>query len=155
MARWTGLPADVSVPAAARWVAGEEVRRTSGRTLDLVVCAAGRPGEVLGEVGLVVVRHDRGWAEVGYWLFPQHRGRGMATRAVHLMASWALSTLPLTRLFARTHPDNPAAAAVVRRAGFTLAGTRGEGTAEATDVWFRDLPPRSGPDPTETGPGDA
>ena len=155
MARWTGLPADVSVPAAVRWVAGEEVRRTSGRALDLVVCAPGRPGEVLGEVGLVVVRHDRGWAEVGYWLFPEHRGRGMATRAVPLMASWALSTLPLTRLFARTHPDNPAAAAVVRRAGFTLAGTRGEGTADPTEVWFRDPPRRSGPGPTARRPGGA
>lgn len=134
IARWTAVPEAHDVAAAARWIAGDEAKRASGRALDLVIAEFGGSDVVHGEVGLVVVEPERGWAEVGYWLLPEARGAGRASIAVGLFAQWALHALPITRLFARTDPANPAAAAVVERAGFTSVGTIDDGP----HVWARD-----------------
>lgn len=138
--RWTTVPKDRSVEAARRWIAGEGDRRAEGRAVDLVI---GRPGDadhVDGEVGFVLVEPTRGWAEVGYWLFPASRGQGRAAIALQLLTDWALHDLGLRRLFARVNVANPRSAAVARRAGYDLAGVL-EGGVE---VWVRDRPPDAG-----------
>lgn len=136
VARWTLLPDVRTREDAATWVAGEEPRRQHGVALDLAITEAGAPECVIGEVGLVLVEPDRRWAEVGYWLFPEWRGQGRATKAVELFTEWALRVLPIQRLFARTHVDNPASVAVVRRAGYEQAGELPEGLM----VWVADAP---------------
>jgi ribosomal-protein-alanine N-acetyltransferase len=79
-------------------------------------------GEVLGSIA----RHQRAEhrAELGYWLVPQARGRGVATRALRLVSAWSLGVTGLIRLELFTHPDNHASQAVAERAGFTLEGLR-------------------------------
>jgi RimJ/RimL family protein N-acetyltransferase len=57
-------------------------------------------------------------ADVGYWLAAPARGRGLATRAVELLAGWAFGDLDLERLELRTNPQNHASRAVAARAGF-------------------------------------
>jgi RimJ/RimL family protein N-acetyltransferase len=78
-------------------------------------------GQVLG----AIARHRRAEhrAEFGYWLAPEARGRGVATRALRLIADWSLSQ-GLIRLELFTHPDNAASGAVARRAGFEFEGVR-------------------------------
>lgn len=66
-------------------------------------------------------------AEVGYWLLPAARGRGVMTEAVRLGAQYALSPataggLGLDRLVLRAAVGNPASLAVAVRAGFTRTG---------------------------------
>ena len=53
-------------------------------------------------------------------------GHGVATEAVTRLARWALANLDLDRLAAHVAVDNPASAAVLRRAGFRETG-RSEG----------------------------
>lgn len=132
--RWTKVPEPRGAEAASRWIAGEEARRASGTAVDLVIAELGAPEHVLGEVGLVVVEPERGWAEVGYWLLPDARGSGRATAALRGFADWALRDLPVSRLIARTHQDNPPSAEVAERAGFSAAGTLDDGT----QVWVLD-----------------
>jgi RimJ/RimL family protein N-acetyltransferase len=138
IARFTAIPERRDVAAANRWIAKEEQRRTSGRAIDLVISELGVPERIWGEVGLVVVEPVRRWAEIGYWVAPAARNYGVATAAVTLVAGWATRSLPIARIVARTHPDNPASAVVAQRAGFTSAGSLSDGT----DVWTLDAPTR-------------
>jgi RimJ/RimL family protein N-acetyltransferase len=65
-------------------------------------------------------RHDR--AELGMWLAPQVRGRGLAPRALRLMSHWLLANAPLERLQITTEPDNAAMLATARAAGYVHEG---------------------------------
>jgi RimJ/RimL family protein N-acetyltransferase len=78
-------------------------------------------------VGWVDFDHDRAWLEptevnLGYNVFPAHRGRGYATRAVLLLVhhlavdtKWTVATLLI-------HPQNARSLALARRAGFDHVG---------------------------------
>lgn len=129
VACWTGVPPVRDEAGAARWIAGDEHRRSSGMSLDLVIDVG---GAVVGEVGLTGLQDGRGVGEVGWWIGPDHRARGLAVRAVRLVAAWALGPLGVEVLEARCHPDNPASGGVAERAGFTLAGVDGDAPVE---VW--------------------
>ncbi len=70
-------------------------------------------------------------AEIGYWLYPSGRGRGVATAAVR--AATALAFAPTSRgglglhaVRACTAADNLPSVAVLTRAGFTVFGTEHE-----------------------------
>ncbi len=76
-------------------------------------------------------RHTR--AEIGMWLAPQVRGRGLASRALKLTSSWLLRSSGLERLQIVTEPDNEPMLATARAAGFAHEGilrgyTRERGT---------------------------
>jgi RimJ/RimL family protein N-acetyltransferase len=65
----------------------------------------------------------REWrAEVGYWLVPAARGRGVATQSVRMVARWAFEELGLVRLELLAHPDNVRSQAVAERSGFLREG---------------------------------
>lgn len=66
--------------------------------------------------------HNRTWADLGYWIVPEARGRGAGTAAVRLVAPWALEALDLRRLEAWVEPDNEASQHVLRSAGFQQEG---------------------------------
>lgn len=68
-------------------------------------------------------------AQIGYWLVPEARGRGHATRAVVLLTTW-LFGLGAARVFLTVVAGNASSAAVARRAGFVY-----EGTMRSHAVW--------------------
>lgn len=72
-----------------------------------------------GSLVLFDVTDDR--AEVGFWLHPAHRGTGRTTEALDLAASFVRRS-GLSRLTARTVPENTASQHILIRAGFTLTG---------------------------------
>ena len=59
---------------------------------------------------------------MGYWLLPEGRGRGYATRSVRLLSEWALSSLGIARLQLWTEPDNVASQRVAERSGYVKEG---------------------------------
>jgi RimJ/RimL family protein N-acetyltransferase len=65
-------------------------------------------------------RHAR--AELGMWLAPQVRGRGLASRALKLTANYLLGSTTLERLQIVTEPDNEPMLATARAAGFVHEG---------------------------------
>jgi len=79
-------------------------------------------GEVLGSIARHLRAEHR--AEFGYWLVPNARSRGVATRALRLFVDWSLETPGLIRLELYTHPENDASGRVAERAGFTREGVR-------------------------------
>jgi RimJ/RimL family protein N-acetyltransferase len=82
-------------------------------------------------------------AQFGYWLAPNARGRGYATRAAILLTRW-LFELGAARVFMTIVAGNEPSVAVARRAGFVHEGTmRAHGVWEGRrcDVmWFAALP---------------
>jgi RimJ/RimL family protein N-acetyltransferase len=94
-------------------------------------------GSIAG--GLTLRHFDpmRGVIEVGYWLFPEARGRGLATRATRAMAREAFAS-GISRIEANVRIGNDASERVLERAGFTREGVKrrllrhGDGRADAT-----------------------
>lgn len=68
-------------------------------------------------------------AQIGYWLAPHARGRGLATRALELVTNW-LFDLGAARVFLTVESENVGSAAVARRAGFAR-----EGRVRSHGVW--------------------
>lgn len=66
-------------------------------------------------------------AEVGFWVHPDHRGKALAEAALQLALVFARSS-GITRLQARTLPENQASQRVLERTGF-LPSRREWGTA--------------------------
>ena len=111
IARWTAVPEDRSVAAAARWIAGWDERRRRGLALDLVVTAADDDA-VLGEVGVAFVTDP---PTIGWWVVPAARGRGVATTALRRFVDQFLT---VDEVVAEVDEANPASVAVARAAGF-------------------------------------
>jgi RimJ/RimL family protein N-acetyltransferase len=63
-------------------------------------------------------------ATFGYWLAPDARGRGVATRALRLITGWTLETTSIVRLDLYTDLTNDASGRVAQRAGFEREGIR-------------------------------
>ena len=80
-------------------------------------------GSILGGVTLRHFDPMRGVIEVGYWLFPEARGRGLATRAVRAVAREAFGS-GLWRIEAHVRIGNNASERVLERAGFTREGVK-------------------------------
>lgn len=77
---------------------------------------------VVGNVGLSQIehRHDTAWAS--YWVAAQHRGQGLATRALNALADHAFRDLGLFRVELGHRTDNTASCRVAVRAGFAAEG---------------------------------
>lgn len=123
-------PPDRSVDAAAAWIAGCDERRRAGVALDLVIAAD--DGQVLGEVGFSRFDHDRRAALMGWWVHEEARGRGVASRAVRMIADWVLESTWVDHVLAEIGAENSASEAVARAAGFEPL---------ATGVWRRSAAP--------------
>lgn len=59
-------------------------------------------------------------------VFPQERSRGIASRAIRLVATWGLRELGLSRVVAECAPDNVASIRAIEKAGFRREGLRGD-----------------------------
>lgn len=87
-----------------------------------------RSGEPVGCCG-VDDWSDEDVAQFGYWIAPNARGRGYATRAAILLTRW-LFDVGAARVFLTIVAGNEGSVAVARRAGFVY-----EGAMRAHSVW--------------------
>jgi len=87
--------------------------------------------ELLGGIGFDRMITIRRQAEIGYWVGPWARGRGVATSAVRALSAHAL-THGLERLELLTHWDNPASQRVALAAGYRREGVRREALPNRT-----------------------
>jgi RimJ/RimL family protein N-acetyltransferase len=61
-------------------------------------------------------------AEVSWWIFPEHRRQGLATRGVRLMLQYFSNTFGVSKFVALIEPDNAASLGVARGTGFVESG---------------------------------
>jgi RimJ/RimL family protein N-acetyltransferase len=101
-----------------------------------------RSGELVGCCGVDDWTHED-VAQFGYWVAPQGRGRGYATRAAVLLTRW-LFDMGAARVFLTIVAGNDKSVAVAHRAGFVYEGTmrsHGAWQGQRCDVmWFAALP---------------
>ena len=116
-----GADEDPTENGVRRFIARQPGLRARGEFLGLAVTDASRR-PFLGHVMLHTLawRHRR--AEVGYWLVPGARGRGIGATAVGLLVEWAFEELGLERIEITTTPDNGPARALATSLGFTEEG---------------------------------
>ena len=93
---------------------------SSGSLAPLVVADAAT-GDILGGGTLHHLDAERGIVELGYWLYPEARGRGIATRLARALAEHAFS-LGVARVAAYVNVGNVGSERVLERAGFTREG---------------------------------
>lgn len=112
ISRWTRIPFPYTEDDAL-----EFMRSTQERAFAIT---DRRSGELVGGIGMRIA--TEGVGEVGYWVRRDARGRGIATRALRLLARWALEEQRLVRLQLTAEPGNAASQRVAEKAGFTREG---------------------------------
>ena len=96
--------------------------RASGFLVPYLIADA-ESDELLGGATLHHLDPTRRVIELGYWLFTQARGRGIATRSVELLAGWAFET-GFYRVEAAVRVGNVPSERVLERARFTREGVK-------------------------------
>jgi RimJ/RimL family protein N-acetyltransferase len=120
--RYTRVPSPYTRACAEEYVRHAATSRDAGSDLSLLIVDASDEAVVLGSTGVHRLAEDRSVAEVGYWIEKSARRRGIATRALRLVSTWAVADLGVQRLELMTATDNAGSQRVAEAAGFTREG---------------------------------
>lgn len=118
LARWSPVPQG-GPEQAARWLdaVGADPDSWSWAVHDTA------SGTLLGGVSLHHVDPHHARAQVGYWVAPGGRGRGVATEAVRAVTAYVFESLALERVALYHAVENLASCGVACNAGYPLEGT--------------------------------
>jgi RimJ/RimL family protein N-acetyltransferase len=119
--RWTQVPDEYRESDARKWLESAERRRDDGAELHLVIVDAGE-GRLLGAIGFAGIDWEDRRGSIGYWIAAHARRRGVATRAVTVLARWGFDELGFGRIEIKTEPGNAISQRVAQGAGFTREG---------------------------------
>jgi RimJ/RimL family protein N-acetyltransferase len=119
--RWTVVPHHYTQRHAREFIRGTASDLVNGRELALAI--VDRDDRLLGALGISNFDWADLKAEIGYWMAPEARRRGIGARATRMLAVWALTSLGLERLELLANPANEASGRLAERAGFTREGT--------------------------------
>lgn len=154
--RWTTVPVPYLMEHATGFVAdAAPAAWANGAAAEFAVVDR-LTGELIGSCGLITIDHRLRSAEIGYWVAPRGRGRGVAARATRAIAHWAFDRLGLRRIVWQAELGNHASRLVAMRAGFRIEGRlRLANPAAGPDGWIGSLlpgdlaRPAGGPTPLE------
>lgn len=79
-------------------------------------------GALIGCIDLHQIDWLNGSARIGYWLDEAHTGRGIMTRAVHLLTEYAFEALDLHRIEIHVATENHRSRRIPERLGFEHEG---------------------------------
>ena len=118
--RRTTVPPVFSHSEGVAFIERQWARQPGGEGLSLAIerMADGQA------VGLVVLlfRREPAVVELGYWVVPEARGHGFASRAAALVSRWALGLGSVNRVQATVEVGNVASCRSVEAAGFRREG---------------------------------
>ena len=115
---WHGFCVD-DLDQAREWIARTHTIWTEAKS---AVWAISDSTEVLGRCALHIDCRI-GNAEIAYWLLPEARGHGAASRAVVAATDWAHTELGVHRILLQHSTQNRASCAVAERTGYLAEGT--------------------------------
>ena len=119
---FTSVPWEWSEAAALAWIDRQRRKRAAGTVLALAIQAPDDE-RALGNVNLAGFADGGREAEIGYWLVPEARGRGLVTAATALLSDWGFRNLGLERVEFAILPTNLASQRVAERAGYRFETT--------------------------------
>lgn len=115
--RWHTGPVDTETQAVA-WIERKSGQWALEEGGDWAIETEGR---VVGRIGVHQMSLAMGHADVGYWVLPEGRGRGVASAALEAVVAWAFG-LGLHRLTLHHSVLNEPSCRVAAKAGFALEG---------------------------------
>lgn len=135
--RWNTPLRDITDTAGARESLRARAAATEAGTAAVFCVTDAADGAVLGQVGLHAIDRVFGCARVGYWVLPEARGKGVATRSLRLAADWSFARLGLHRLELGHALGHEASCRIAERCGFRHEGTLRGAMWEAgrRDAW--------------------
>ena len=119
--RWTTVPAPYERTHAEAFVGPVSAEAWADKTA-VHFAAVDEAGDVVGSFGLVRVNPSVGVTEVGYWVAPWARRRGVARRAAAAVTEWALRDVGHDRVELRAAVGNVGSRRVAECIGFTQEG---------------------------------
>jgi RimJ/RimL family protein N-acetyltransferase len=119
--RFTLVPSPYGEPEARRWLRTARAGIDAGTDLPALIVDAS-DGELLGAVGVHNVDPGTGRCSGGYWVAASARGRGVARRALRLLAGFAFERLAIRRIELWIEPANVASLRVAEAVGFAREG---------------------------------
>jgi [ribosomal protein S5]-alanine N-acetyltransferase len=100
-----------------------ERERETGVRVRLTIVESGSDA-CRGRISVHSIDWEGGRAELGMWLAPQARGRGLARAALRLVADWLFAQWDLQEIQLLTEPANQPMLRAARAAGFVEQGMR-------------------------------
>jgi [ribosomal protein S5]-alanine N-acetyltransferase len=116
--RWTSVPRDYGDADGRAYLLSRHDAVHAGASAPFAVVEA-PDGRLLGSIALMRLAWEHARGEVGYWLAPEARGQGHATRALQRICAWGFEALGLERIELLAATGNLASQRVATRAGFT------------------------------------
>ncbi|RAG85962.1 N-acetyltransferase [Streptacidiphilus pinicola] len=119
---WLPLPLPYTLDHAVDWCTrASHALRDSGDGVHFAI-ADPDTDRLLGTIGLRKTDWRALTTEVGYWIAPWARGRGVAVEAAREIGRWALEERALERVELRAATGNLASRRVAERAGYRQEG---------------------------------
>lgn len=119
--RWTAIPFPYERAHAEGYVGPVSTDAWTNKTaVNFAVTDA--DGTLAGSFGLVRMAPPQSVAEVGYWVAPAARRRGVAVRAAAAVTEWALRDVGFERVELLAAEGNAGSRRVAERIGFTQEG---------------------------------
>jgi len=123
--RWIAMPDPYTEADAVAYLLSQGTLSARGAGLTFALRTA-VGGPLVGSAGLHF-RGGPGVAEIGYWVGPAARGRGLATASARVLAEWAFATFGPRRVELLIEPANAPSARVALAAGAAYEGVRRAG----------------------------
>ena len=115
------IPHPFSVAAARTTIAANASGYQSGRSIHFAIQPRVAE-ELIGCVELREIDREHSQAELGFWIGQSAWGQGYASEAAQAAVRFGFERLDLNRIYAHHMLRNPAAAAVLRKAGMKQEG---------------------------------
>jgi RimJ/RimL family protein N-acetyltransferase len=116
-----GIDASPDEAQARAWLEDRAALWQDGLGRHLAVVETG-DADYLGGINFHKIESHHRRAEVGFWLAPWGRRRGIGAAAMRAACQWAFDNWDLHRLEMQTLPDNDGALALATKLGFTCEG---------------------------------
>jgi RimJ/RimL family protein N-acetyltransferase len=117
ISHWCTMPSPYSYGHAMAWIGDTGEAWSKGRDAHFAIDDAAT-GEVVGAIDLVGVNPSEAHGRLRYWVRAARRRKGVARRALSLLAAWAIDELALERLEVCEAVGNVGAQRVAEAAGF-------------------------------------
>lgn len=119
--RWTRVPHPYTERDALDYLARGDAERERGEGINLAILDA-TGAELLGSMTIRIASWADLRGQLGYLVGAHARGRGVAPRAIRLIAAWGFQKLGLERIEILVHPANEPSQRAAEKAGFKREG---------------------------------